>query len=226
MAAGKTRGTAEWLRPCAIICVILLTMVLVPFVLVGSRVDALITRLLASAADRDARVAAIIAVALAVDVLLPIPSSILATGAGYLLGFIRGAVAVFAGLTAGSLIGYAIGRGAAPVISGRLLGSAQREQVEALSVRWGDWAIAVSRPIPVLAETALILAGMTRFPPRRFLLVSGLANLAVAMTYALVGAISASSQAPWVALVAACALPVLATAASRRFRSVAAVASW
>src|SRR5260370_10952152 len=53
--------------------------------------------------------AATIAALLALDVFLPVPSSIVSTGAGVPLGFWRGTAVVWIGMTSGCTIGYASG---------------------------------------------------------------------------------------------------------------------
>src|SRR3954468_18100830 len=50
-----------------------------------------------------------IAALLALDVFLPVPSSIVSTGAGVLLGFWRGAAIIWIGMTIGCAIGYVFG---------------------------------------------------------------------------------------------------------------------
>ena len=198
-----------------------LAIVLLPFAIAGRHADAFVTQMLAGAADRPIVAAAVIAGALAADALLPVPSSLVATAAGYLLGFARGALASFAGLTAGSLIGYAVGRFALPPLGntvGRFAMPPRGDTVGRFALpslgnpgrRWGDWLVAVTRPVPVLAESATLLAGACRFPLRRFLAVSALSNLCVAIVYAVAGALSATWHAPTLALLAACGLPAAA----------------
>ena len=50
---------------------------------------------------------------LALDVFLPVPSSIVSTGAGVLLGFWTGAAVIWIGMTLGCVIGYVFGAYAA-----------------------------------------------------------------------------------------------------------------
>src|SRR5690349_18903334 len=57
--------------------------------------------------------AATIGSLLALDVFLPVPSSIVSTGAGVLLGFWRGAIVIWVGMTLGCVIGYIFGAYAA-----------------------------------------------------------------------------------------------------------------
>lgn len=92
------------------------------------------------------------AVLLTLDVLLPIPSSIVGTMLGGRLGFAVGFGFAFTGLCAGQLIGYALGC-LAPARWASELPTAPTLLV-----------VFVSRPIPVLAEAIAIGAGVERVP--------------------------------------------------------------
>ncbi|BDC50144.1 hypothetical protein F183_A24600 [Bryobacterales bacterium F-183] len=119
-----------------------------------------------------------IALALALDVFLPIPSSIVSTLAGTLLGFPVGMLASAVGMTAGSILGYWFGRAVVPEETGRAF---------ALQQKYGVWALLISRGIPVLAEASVMVAGFSRMPFGRFLAVTTLANVAVSAVYAWIG---------------------------------------
>lgn len=59
----------------------------------------------------------------------------------------------------------------------------------------------------MLSEAAVLLAGATRMPAARFASACALGNLALALAYAGAGALSASWDAPWLAVAAAVVLP-------------------
>src|SRR5215510_6002509 len=91
-----------------VITVILIAFVLVPFFLFESQFNAFAERV--TAGDSARWIAAVsIAALLASDVVLPIPSSIVSTAAGVLLGFWQGAIVIWIGMMAACLIGYALG---------------------------------------------------------------------------------------------------------------------
>ncbi len=96
---------------------------------------------------------------LAFDVFLPVPSSIVSTAAGVLLGFWRGAAIVWAGMMVACVIGYALGARASG-LARRFVGEAGLERADRLLARYGDWTIVVCRPVPVLAEASVIFAGL------------------------------------------------------------------
>ena len=160
--------------------------------------------------------AAAIAALLACDVLLPVPSSLVATAAGYLLGLIPGAVVVWAGMTAGGLLGYALGREPARRLTRRFVGEAELKRAARAHERWGDWAIIVCRSVPVLAEASVVFAGVAAMPLPRFLLLLGLSNLAIALVYSAVGALALRTNSFLLAVFGAIALPALAMLLFRR----------
>jgi membrane protein DedA with SNARE-associated domain len=84
--------------------------------------------------------------------------------------------------------------------------------------RYGVWAVAVGRPVPVLAEASVLLAGTARLPFRRFLVVCSLSNLGISLVYAVAGALSATAGSFFLALAAAVVVPAVASLALRRRR--------
>ena len=88
---------------------------------------------------------------LALDVLLPVPSSLVSTASGAVLGFWGGLLASTAGMTAGCLVGYVLGRGAVKAGVRRLVGDDELSRVKDLWDRHGAWTLVVLRGVPVLS---------------------------------------------------------------------------
>jgi uncharacterized membrane protein YdjX (TVP38/TMEM64 family) len=113
---------------------------------------------------------------LALDVLLPIPSSVVGAMLGGRLGPLTGFLWAFLGLCLGHALGYALGR-LAPA-------------------RWAtglprapSWVLVfLSRPVPVLAEAVALTAGAERMPLRNFLGAAALGNALYAGAMACNGA--------------------------------------
>lgn len=156
-----------------------------------------------------------LAALLAGDVLLPVPSSLVSTAAGVRFGVGGGAVVSVAGLTAGCALGYALGRRLGRPAAERAAGPRGLEGLERASARWGAAVLVACRAVPVLAEASVILAGVGRVPVGRFLALTGLANLGLAIAYAWVGAEAATSGSFLLAFAGAIAIPVVAMAAWR-----------
>jgi len=158
--------------------------------------------------------ASIIGALLALDVFLPVPSSIVSTGAGVLLGFWRGAAVIWIGMTIGCAIGYAFGAKAAGAAR-KLVGADGLARANQVMDRHGNWALVVCRPIPVLAESSVVFAGLVHSPIQPFIWMTTLSNLGIALAYAAVGAYSMEMQSFLLTFAAALALPGLAMLAGK-----------
>ncbi len=104
---------------------------------------------------------------LALDIFLPIPSSILGTILGARLGFWPGTLCTWTGLVAGNLLGFAVARFA----SGRF-----RSWMPAFPKTTTQALVFLSRPVPIVAEAVSFAAGATRMPVLHFFLLSAAGN--------------------------------------------------
>lgn len=192
---------------------LLLALVLVPFFLFESYFNALAARMTGGGMPATLVAAGIFAL-LALDVFLPVPSSIVSTGAGVLLGFWQGAAIVWLGMMAGCAVGYAVGsRGSGS--AGRLVGREGLARAGQLMDRYGDLTIVLCRPVPVLAEASVVFAGLVRAPFGRFVRLTALSNLGIALGYAAFGAYSMRFDSFLVAFVGALLLPGIAMLLAR-----------
>jgi membrane protein DedA with SNARE-associated domain len=154
---------------------------------------------------------------LALDVFLPVPSSIVSTAAGMLLGFGPGSTVVWTGMMAGCVVGYGIGaRGSAA--ARRFIGEDGIARASRLMQRYGDVTLVLCRPVPVLAESSVVFAGLVRADFSRFVRLTAAANLGIAMGYAAVGAFSRrlDSYSFLIAFLGALLLPGLFILVSRK----------
>ncbi|OQW41452.1 MAG: hypothetical protein A4S12_08720 [Proteobacteria bacterium SG_bin5] len=176
-----------WLGPVSL----LLGAVIIPYVLFGPALETLVLGWLRRASEEPALVATIIALLLASDVVLPIPSSALGVAAGLLLGWLVGAISIWVGLTLGCLVGYAIGRWP----GGALVAAVGREEsvarLSAVFARRGALTLVLARAVPVAAEASIIAAGAARMRFASFMLATSAANLLVAFAYSCIGALLA-----------------------------------
>jgi uncharacterized membrane protein YdjX (TVP38/TMEM64 family) len=146
---------------------------IVPFVVIGEMPG---ERWLMSSGADGMRFGATGAGLLALDLLLPIPSSIVGALLGGRLGFWAGAAWSFLGLMIGHSVGYALGR-LAPA-------------------RWSSdipetpsWiALFLSRPVPVFAEALALAAGAERMPLSAYFSSVALGDLIYAAVLAADGA--------------------------------------
>jgi uncharacterized membrane protein YdjX (TVP38/TMEM64 family) len=196
-----------------VLIVIMFALIIVPFLLFEQQFEQLGAWLAGGHASGWVA-ATTIASLLALDVFLPVPSSIVSTGAGVLLGFWRGTAIIWIGMTIGCAIGYAFGAKAVAAAR-KVVGADGLVRANAIMERHGSWALVVCRPIPVLAESSVVFAGLVRSPLRPFIWMTTLANLGIAIAYAAVGAFSMEMQSFLLTFIAALALPGVAMLAGK-----------
>lgn len=171
-------------------CVLLLAAILVPFFLFGDGLEAAARKLIESRPS-DWQLALVLGGLLAMDIALPVPSSLVSTTAGGMLGFWAGTATSWTGMMVGGWLGYQLGAGTGRAALRRLAGEPELERIARAAERLGPGFLLVFRAVPVLAEASVVFAGTGRMRPRAFLTVTALANLGVSATYAAVGASAA-----------------------------------
>ena len=197
----------------AIVWVVLIGLVLIPFFLFEQQFNDFAARMTQSGTAAWLAGISIFGL-LALDVILPVPSSIVSTAAGVLLGFWVGAAVVWAGMMVACLFGYALGARAAGVAR-RFVGDDGLRRAEALMTRYGAYTIVMCRPVPVLAEASVIFAGLVGIPFGRFVTLSFLSNLGIALGYAAFGAFSMRIDSFLAAFLGALILPGIAILIAR-----------
>jgi len=169
-----------------------LAIILVPFFLFGEQIETWTESFLESASNQSTWVALVLGSLLATDILVPVPSSLTSTAAGFFLGLAGGTATSLAGMTVSCVVGYWLGARFGRPVANRLVGEQELARLEKLSQRFGDWVIVVTRAVPVLAEASALFAGISGMPMHQFLLLSTLSNLGISAVYAAVGAFSAT----------------------------------
>ena len=197
----------------AIVWAILIGLVLIPFVLFEHEFNAFAARMTSTGTAAWLAGLSIFGL-LGLDVILPVPSSIVSTAAGVLFGVWLGASIVWAGMMVACLFGYALGAKTAGVAR-RFVGEDGLRRAESLMRQYGDYTIVLCRPVPVLAEASVIFAGLIGAPFGRFLGLSLLSNLGIALGYAAFGAYSMRIDSFLAAFLGALILPGLAILIAR-----------
>ena len=131
--------------------------------------------------------AAIGVLLLIADVFLPVPSSMVMVAHGALFGVVGGTVLSLVGSVAAALTAFAVGRAGNGLIR-KLVSEEEHGRAGAMLERWGVVAIALSRPVPILAETVAILAGSSPVTWTQAALAATAGSIVPAAVYAWAGA--------------------------------------
>lgn len=194
--------------------IVILAIPIVPFLLFGRRFEQQLAEWRKNPPPAPA-VAAVVVGLLATDVFLPIPSSVVATLSGYQLGAAWGTLAAWAGMSLGAVIGFALARSLGPRFVEWMTRQQDRERTQILADRYGPLLLVLGRGVPVLAEASVLLLGMHGLSWRRFLPPTLLANLGLALAYAVFGEVAERNALLPLALAVSVALPVLLVVAFR-----------
>ncbi|MEQ8405441.1 MAG: VTT domain-containing protein [Oceanicaulis sp.] len=161
-----------------------LALFIVPFILFGDDMERFAQAFLPGDSG-DAMVILVAALLLAGDPVLPTPSSVVATLLGARIGFLPAALVNGVALSLACAVGYGVGRsgGAGLARAGRGLPPGFAAWVR----RYGLVAALLCRPVPVLAEASLILAGAARHEPVRLLAWCAVTQMALGAAYAYAG---------------------------------------
>ncbi len=179
---------ARW----SVLVVGIFALILIPFMIFGEQIELWTENFIETSAQHTGQIALVLGALLGGDILLPVPSSLASTAAGFVLGFVRGLLTSWAGMTVSCLLGYWVGANLGRPVAARLVGERDLTRLAALQQRFGDWVLLVARPVPMLAEASVLFAGISRVPFGRFMLLTTLSNLGISAVYAAVGAFSSN----------------------------------
>lgn len=151
---------------------------------------------------------------LASDIVLPLPSSLIAVFLGAKLGWLAGSAAIFLGLMSGSLIGFGMGWVVGRKVLDRMISERGQELYTRLEHRMSYWALALCRSVPMLAEASVIAAGVAKLDIKKTLPMLLMSNLCLAILYSLFGFYGDQHASPMLLfaggiLVPACGMLVL-----------------
>ena len=192
-----------------LLAIAILLIILIPFFLFDKSIENWTNYFLMSSPPKI-WVSLVVGGLLSIDILAPIPSSIVSTAGGYFLGFILGTLVSLTGMTISCIIGYYLGLKFGNPISERLVGSNELLKLEKLQNKYGDWIVIISRAVPVLAETSVLVAGIGHMPIKSFILLVLLSNLGISLVYSAIGAYSSHVNSFLLAFAAAIILPAIA----------------
>jgi uncharacterized membrane protein YdjX (TVP38/TMEM64 family) len=132
---------------------------------------------------------------LLVDLLLPIPGTIVMSALGVVYGFwIGGLIATIGSMLAG-ILGYGVGRFFDEKFAKRWLGEKDFEKGRSLFDKSGAWVVAVSRALPILPEVIACMAGLLRMPFGKFVIALACGSIPMGFLFAWIGAIGRDQPA-------------------------------
>ncbi len=204
----------ELLRSWPIVLTVLLVPI-VPFVLLGGRIDEWFAAWQERTSDPTSATLMVVGL-LTTDILLPIPSSMVSTFGGGKLGWFWGTFASWLGISLGAILGFALARWLGPRFTRWFAKPESLAQMSSLSDRYGPSVIILTRGIPVLAEASVLLLGLERLPWRKFLPPLLLSNLGLAFAYSAFGDFAEQYNSVPLALAISILLPVLVAAVVQR----------
>ena len=169
--------------PASLLCLF----IILPFLMWGEAAETWVSRFLLHESSLWLLGAAIFLL-LAADIILPIPSSVVATASGAFLGIGLGTLVSAAGLTAGVIAGLLIGQRYGGPACRALVGTEEYARLERYFRSHGVLILVLMRPVPVLAEASVISAASLGIEMKAAIVYTSLANLGIAFAYAFLGA--------------------------------------
>ncbi len=126
---------------------------------------------------------------LMVDFFLPVPSSLVMIYHGMLFGPVWGSLLSVTGGLGAAFTGYYTGKSGRKYLL-RFISPSDIAYSQRFFSRWGLPVIAMSRPVPLIAEATSVVAGMSGVSPRQMLMYSLIGLLPSSVIYAVTGALA------------------------------------
>ncbi len=167
--------------------------IIISFLLWGNELDAWVLAQIKANESRRLLVAVILFLVLALDIMLPVPSSVVSTLCGLYFGIVNGFLISFLAMNVSAGAGYALGCWCSSAAE-RFAGKKEIETLRRIQQRGGAWLLLSLRPVPVLAEASVVFAGMGKYPVKGATAQILVGNAVVSAIYAVVGATSRNSD--------------------------------
>ena len=152
-------------------------------------------------------VSVIVILALAADVILPVPNGLTNTFAGMSLGWAISSFVVWIGLNLGATIAYFIGRFAGEPIAKKIVGEREFIDAQASLKDFNIIGLIISRPVPGFAELTAITAGLSKISFKAFFSIVGITNIGVAIIFSGIGAAAIENDSSCLAFFGIAILP-------------------
>tara|TARA_R110002020_G_scaffold206765_2_gene412153 strand:- start:143 stop:826 length:684 start_codon:yes stop_codon:yes gene_type:complete len=211
----STKISRRSLRKIVFIVIVIFLIPILPFLFLGDTFEAsFLTALKATSETGNAGL--VLFSLLALDIFLPVPSSGVLTFAGSQLGFLSTVLWATLGLSLGCTVGYELSRGIGLWLLKRFTSPVDRDVVDAFIKRWGGLALVITRPLPVLAEATVLIAGCGKLRRRIYYVLMSVSNLIICVAYAAIGAWFGQNEYFGSIILASLFLPLAATLLLKR----------
>jgi uncharacterized membrane protein YdjX (TVP38/TMEM64 family) len=207
--------TGRPLRRAILITAVVLAVPIIPFLLLGSTFEDRVAGWFRGEMSTAERFTFLVAL-LASDLLLPVPSSMVSTYGGGVLGMWPAAAASWLGMMLGATIGFALARLFGKPFAVRRVLADDLDRLQGLTQRFGPAALVLTRALPILAEACVLLMGATGLSWRRFLVPVAAANAVIAVAYSAFGAYFQERNSLLVAVIAAGLIPLAVALLARQ----------
>lgn len=204
----------ELFRTLPLMCAVLLVPI-IPFLFFGGRFEDWLRGVAEDPPSVPATMALVIGL-LSTDILLPIPSSVVSTMAGWQLGWWRGTLATWIGMNLGAIIGFALARKWGQPFALWFSKSEDLERMREVSHQYGPLVLVLTRGMPVFAEASVLISGIHQLSWQRFLPAVVLSNLGIALAYSAFGDYAEQHQWLPLALGVSVAVPVIVAGLAQR----------
>ena len=187
--------------------VIIFTTLVLPLTLLETSLDSYGDIALDWAGSDKLLVSVIVILALAADVILPVPNGLTNTFAGMSLGWAISSFVAWIGLNLGATIAYFIGRFAGEPIAKKIVGEREFIDAQASLKDFNIIGLIISRPVPGFAELTAITAGLSKISFKAFFTIVGITNIGVAIIFSGIGAAAIENDSSYLAFFGIAILP-------------------
>lgn len=132
---------------------------------------------------------------LLLDLLLPIPGTVVMSALGVVYGFWLGGLLSAIGSMFAGMLGYGVGRFFDEKFAKKWLGERDFEKGRSLFERSGPWVVAMSRALPILPEVLACMAGLLRMPFGKFLIALACGSVPMGFLFAWIGTVGRDQPA-------------------------------
>ena len=176
---------SELTRPLLLVAIVL-ALPIVPLLVWGELFQSSLARWQETPPSRTALALGVTCI-LASDILLPVPSGPVTTFAGAQLGLVPGMAFAWLGMMLGAVAAFAVVRRYGAAMALRLTTQEDMDRLAAGCRRHAVAMLIATRPVPVLAEASVLLAGLGGCSWGRFLPAVAISNLVVAAIWTWLG---------------------------------------